>query len=110
MRKAPKRGRLENFSDLLPSCTKKYPLAIFWYDDNVIFAVPLHVGLTLPILHGDPPWPLDRAFLRRIVFYSRRKRQSLCNSHRQSRWINSDFVKPTKNADFDIGREVRRFY
>jgi len=34
--------------------------------------------------------PLDRAFLRRIVLDFRRKRQSLMNSHRQSRWITSD--------------------
>ncbi len=43
---------------------KKHSLSILWYDHHMILAVPLHVGLTPPILHGDPPGPLDRAFLK----------------------------------------------
>ena len=62
---------------------------IFRDDDHMILAFPFDMCLTLPILHlrsslgprGLPQWE-DR------LAFSRRKRQSLINSHRQSRWFN----------------------
>jgi len=41
-------------------------------------------------IHGNFLGHLVSPFFNRIVIQSRRKRQSLMNSHRQSRWITSD--------------------
>ena len=92
----------KNLADLLSLPSEEHTLPIFWYDHNMELAVPLHMGLTLPILHGDPPWPLG-AFPRRIVLNSRRKRQSLCISHRQSRWITSDLAAALPLFDIPHG-------
>ncbi len=40
--------------------------------------------------HGDPPWPLDRAFLGKIVFLISRDMAEPMQFSPQSRWITSD--------------------
>src|SRR4051812_36564003 len=53
------------------------PLAtVLREDHDVILAVPLHVGLTLPILHGRSSYP-EGPSSRRTVPHPRRERQSL---------------------------------
>src|SRR5205823_3937140 len=36
--------------------TEKLLLAVLWQDHNVVLALPLHVGLTLPIFHDGSPF------------------------------------------------------
>jgi hypothetical protein len=52
----------KNSANLFTEPSKHFPTPIFWHNDNMVFADPLHVGLTPPILHSDPPSPLG-AFL-----------------------------------------------
>lgn len=43
----------QNRSDLRPPPAEKQTLTILRCNHNMVLAVPFHVGLTLPVLHGD---------------------------------------------------------
>ena len=49
----------ENLADLPARPSEELLLAILWQDHYVILALPLHVGLALPIfIHDGPPFAL----------------------------------------------------
>jgi len=64
--------------------SKKDLLAVFWKYHNVVLALPLHVGLTLPVFHDGPPRPTGPSSWGDRLSKKRRKRQS--------RWISVDYV------------------
>ena len=41
----------KNLPNLRPKTSEKLSSPIFWYNHNMIFTVPLHVGLTTPVFH-----------------------------------------------------------
>src|ERR1044071_5978580 len=41
----------QNLTDVFPECAKDCLLAIFWYDDNVVSAIPPDMALRLPFSH-----------------------------------------------------------
>jgi hypothetical protein len=48
----------KNLTDLFTTFPQEHFLTVLWYDHDVVLTIPLHMRLTLPVLHGDPPWPL----------------------------------------------------
>lgn len=77
----------KNFADRSTCPSEKLLLAVLWQDHNVILALPLHVGLTLPILHDGSPFALWGLPQGDRLSPTTQERQSLMNSHRQRRWI-----------------------
>ena len=75
----------------LSNPTPKLPihhfLPVLRQNDYMILAFPSYMCLTLSIFHYGPPWPLGPSSLEDRLSYLPLQRQSLFNSHRQSRWI-----------------------
>ena len=65
-------------------------LPILRQNDHMILAFPLNMCLSLAISHDGPPCPSGPSSTEDRLSNSRTKRQSLFNSHRQSRWITFD--------------------
>ncbi len=76
----------QDLPDAPPDSPVQHLATVLRENHDVILAVPLHVGLTLPLFHGRSSCP-EGPSSRRTVPYSRRERQSLQESHRQRRWI-----------------------
>jgi hypothetical protein len=53
----------EYLPDLMAQSSVHDLPAILWYNDHMVLALPLHVGLTLPIFHDSSPLPCG-AFLK----------------------------------------------
>ena len=66
--------------------------AVLWQYHNMVLTFPLHVGLTLPIFHNGSPCPSGPTSWENHSLKKTLERQSLLNSHRQSRWITVDSV------------------
>ena len=67
-------------------------LTVLRQNYHMILAFPSHMCLTSPIFHNGPPCPLGPSSLEDRLSYLRLERQSLFNSHRQSRWIIYDLA------------------
>ena len=79
--------------------------AILRQNDHMILAFSLHMCLTFPIFHDGPPYPLGPSSLEDRLSNLRLKRQSLFNSHQQSRWIIYDLTGDMDNS-FDIVKKA----
>jgi len=74
-----------NLADRFAMFFKVFLFPVLWYNHHVILTFPFYMGLTLPIFHFGSPCPFGPSSGEPL--YKRWKRQSLINSHRQSRWI-----------------------
>ena len=75
-----------NLADRCAMFFKVFLFSILWYYNNMILTFPFYMGLTLPIFHFGSPCP--EGLSSGEPLYKSLERQSLINSHRQSRWIN----------------------
>ena len=81
----------EDLADIFPERAKDCLLAIFWYDNNVVSAIPPDMALVLPFSHWGFsclwPWRVHNGRNHIPLHESTPERQSLFESHRQRRWL-----------------------
>ena len=81
----------EDLADIFPERAKDCLLAVFWYDDNVVSAIPPDRALVLPFAPCGFsfvwPWRVHPGRNHSPLHESTPERQSLFESHRQRRWL-----------------------
>ena len=60
---------------------------VLWYHYNMIFTIPFYMGLPLTVFHNSSPVPHAKPSSGEPLPKIRRKRLSLWDTHRHSRWF-----------------------
>src|SRR5262245_31286706 len=81
----------QNLANILAERTQDCFLPIFRYDDDVVSAIPPNMAVVVPCAHGGFsfvwPWRVHTGRNHLSLPESTPERQSLCESHRQRRWL-----------------------
>lgn len=78
----------DDFSNLFSHTPVQHFPSVFRDDDHMILAFPLYMCLTSIVFHIRSSLAFRGLPQEDRLSFPRRKRQSLVNSHRQSRWFN----------------------